>query len=108
MSDVVDVDPETLRAHARAVDTFMGQISGATSSAGNTLNLQAFGAACIQPAQILQAWIISADHFIQKVVQAGHGVSSAISSMADQYERNEQDAKAGFDTIHGSLETKAI
>lgn len=103
MTGQIDVDPDALHEHATAVRNCMSQISGATSDAGNTLDLQAFGVACVEPAQILQIWIQSADSFIKKAVDAGNEVAESIRQMADAYLLNEDEHSKVFRSIHDGL-----
>lgn len=103
MSGEIDLSVEALREHAGQVRSFMGELSGATEAASDTLDLQTFGIACIGPAQILQIWISAADSYIKTARAAGDNIAGALNQMAASYEQHETDTAQSFCSIDDSM-----
>lgn len=93
-SGSLTVEPSQLGTHAAQIQTFMGQLEGATSEAGKTWDPRAFGMAGMYFAQILDIWVSSATSAIGSAVAAGHDVSQAVQQMAADYDAADQRASS--------------
>lgn len=106
MADEIDVTPEALTRHAEQVRTFMGYLDGAADSAGDDVDVQAFGIIGMSWSWILKNWTDSAQAFTRAATAAGHHVADQVAGMATTYQDAETANGQAFDQLRTSMRSE--
>jgi Excreted virulence factor EspC, type VII ESX diderm len=95
----IEVTPEALHQHAADVKSFMADLDGASSSAGDDFDIQAFGLIGMSWSWILKNWTDSASGFLKTTTSAGEHVSDQLTTMATNYTDTETGNAQSFAAI---------
>jgi hypothetical protein len=81
----IDVSPSALKEHAQDVRGFMSGLDEAAGSAGEVMDINAFGIIGMTWAGILTNWTGTAQDFLKTTTEAGQHVADQLTRISDAY-----------------------
>ena len=99
----LNVNPQGLRDHSRAVDDVVGGVSSARKASGATLSSGAFGIMCqffLPPLTIVK---IVADAAIEAVGESLEEAAAGLRAAADDFESSDAEQAAHIRTVETGL-----
>ena len=102
--DGYQISPEELKSHEEDVRELMSNIQGATSSAFQPIDINAFGLIGSTWSWALHYWTDAADNAIKQGVAAGNHVADQLEEMRKSHVENDKAAADRFTKIHSEGE----
>jgi hypothetical protein len=99
--DGFQISPEELESHEEDVRELMSSIQGATSSAFQPIDINAFGVIGSTWSWALQYWTDAADNAIKQAVGAGNHVADQLKEMRTSHVENDRAGAERFNQIRG-------
>ena len=98
------ISPAELEAHEKQVRELMANISGATSSAFNPHDINAFGLIGQLWSWALTEWTEESDRAIKQAVAAGNHIADQLKEMRETHVARDTAAANQFNGIYGGSE----
>lgn len=98
------ISPAELESHEHEVRELMANIQGATGSAFQLFDINAFGLVGMTWSQALRLWTNGAEGAVKGAVTAGNHIADQLKAMRETHVRNDQESAARFAKIHGEQE----
>ena len=95
------ISPEELESHEDDVRELMSNVQGATNSAFQPIDINAFGLIGSTWSWALHYWTDAADNAVKQAVGAGNHVADQLKAMRESHTRNDQAAADRFTQIQG-------
>jgi hypothetical protein len=96
------ISPEELQSHEEDVRELMSNIQGATSTAFQPVDINAFGLIGTTWSWALHYWTDAADNAVKQAVGAGNHVADQLKAMRESHIENDRAAADRFTGIHTS------
>ena len=104
MGDEVQISPAELESHEKDVRDLMSMISGATGSAFEPFDINAFGLIGSTWSWSLHYWTDGAHNAVKQAVAAGNHVADQLKAMRETHVENDNAHAAEFTKIHNGAE----
>ena len=98
------ISPAELESHEEHVRELMSNIQGATRSAFQPVDINAFGLIGTTWSWALQYWTDGADTAVKGAVTAGNHVADQLKEMRESHVENDKAAADRFNRIHSEGE----